>query len=173
MANNAYTDYYFVGSKKELDEFIGIISVKEVREELGITEMLSIEEDYSPEVYRMFLSTVTDWREYSEDFDKIIKENMLTIRMHWICEELSCNYFAKSIDGDFYFPFRYLFEADLVSTEGDIFKEYFETESALIAYANEMLKKEFDSMAELKSYVENFNNTHKDDNIIILKAIEK
>ena len=53
------------------------------------------------------------------------------------------------------------------------YEEYFETESALVAYANEMLNKEFDSMAELKSYVEDFNNTHKDDNIIILKAIEK
>ena len=37
MANNAYTDYFFVGSKKELEEFIGIISVKKVREEHGRT----------------------------------------------------------------------------------------------------------------------------------------
>ena len=91
MANYAYTDYYFVGQKKELEEFISIISIEEVRAELGVSEILNIEEDYSPEVYRVFVSTVTKWREYSEDFEKIIRENLLSIKMHWITEDKKRN----------------------------------------------------------------------------------
>ena len=173
MANYAYTDYYFVGKKNELEEFLSIISDKTVRENLGIVEVNEIEEDYTPEVYRVFLSTVTKWREYAEDFEKIIKANMLSIHMHWITEELACLYFAKSVDGDFYFPFKYLLEADFVSEDDDIYKEYFENESGLVAYANEIFNTSFQTMEDVENYANEFNKTHKDSYITVLKAVEK
>lgn len=173
MANYAYTDYYFVGQKNELEEFMEIISDKSVRENLGIAEVNEIEEDYAPEVYRVFLSTVTKWREYAEDFAKILKANMLSIRMHWITEELSCSYFAKSIDGDFYFPFKYLLEGDFVSEDDDIYKEYFENESGLVAYANEIFNTSFQTMEDVENYANEFNKNHKDSYITVLKAVEK
>lgn len=173
MANYAYTDYYFVGQKKELEEFISIISIEDVRAELGVSEILNIEEDYSPEVYRVFVSTVTKWREYSEDFEKIIRENLLNIKMHWITEELACLYFAKSADGDFYFPFKYLLEADFVGEDDDIYKEYFENESGLVSYANEIFNTSFQTMEDVENYANEFNKTHKDSYITVLKAVEK
>lgn len=173
MANYAYTDYYFVGKKNELEEFIGIISDKTIMGNLGIVEAKAIEEDYSPEVFRLFLSTATKWREYAEDFEKIIKENFLSIQMHWITEELGCLYFAKSSGGDFYFPFNYLLEADF-SYEGDeIYKEYFEYESSLVDYANEIFNTDFHTLEEVEKYAKDYNEAHTDSYITVLKAVEK
>lgn len=173
MANYACTDYYFVGSKQELTEFIEIISEKDMSANLGISEIGEIEPDYTPEIFRVFISTETKWHEYTEEFKKIIEDNLFSIKMHWICEELSNGYFAKSTDSDFYFPFRYLFEADLVCENSEIFKEYFETESALVAYANEILEKNFTSMKDVEKFADEFNTAHDEDDIIVLKAVEK
>ena len=75
MANYAYTDYYFVGSKNELLDFVGIISEHELSAQLGISEIKEIEQDYSKDVFRVFVSTQTKWSEYTEGFKKIIKDN--------------------------------------------------------------------------------------------------
>lgn len=174
MANYAYTDYYFVGSKNELLDFVGIISEHELSAQLGISEIKEIEQDYSKDVFRVFVSTQTKWSEYTEGFKKIIKDNLFSIRMHWICEELGCSYFAKSAGGDFYFPFKYLFEADLVSEGGgEIFKEYFETESALVDYANEILEKRFKTMEDVEMFADEINKLHNEDYVVVLKAEEK